>query len=189
MMVVPESLGFRAPNLQPGAHLVDHPTGTDETRIVELTPQPTVAVRLRQPMSDLDLGKLFDLHLPNVAHRIADLGGEAVGAPYGRYHQWGPEDVDVEIGIPVRAPVANLRSLEEAEPGEAAASELPGGRAAVTVHRGTYDGLPQTYERLRGWIGQQGQQPSGAPWESYVDDPSEVEDPGQLRTEVVMPLA
>jgi effector-binding domain-containing protein len=164
-----------------------HPV-PDEPRVVELSPQPTVAARMRHRLAEVDLGKLFDVHLPNVAHRIADLGGEAAGAPYGRYHEFGPEDVDVEIGIPVRAPVANLRPIEEAEPGEPAASELPGGRAAVTIHRGPYDGLPQTYDRLREWIAGQGQAPGIGPWESYVDDPGEVEDPGALRTEVVWPI-
>ncbi|HET6380382.1 MAG TPA: GyrI-like domain-containing protein [candidate division Zixibacteria bacterium] len=161
---------------------------TDGPRIVELTPQPAVAARMRQPLAETDLGQLFDLHLPNVAHRIADLGGEPAGAPFGRYHEFGPADVDVEIGIPVRAPVANLRPIAEAEPGEPAASELPGGRAAVAVHRGPYDGLPQAYERLEQWIAAQGEVPGAGPWESYLDDPGEVQDPSQLRTEIVWPL-
>ncbi|TMB49701.1 MAG: GyrI-like domain-containing protein, partial [Chloroflexi bacterium] len=95
---------------------------------------------------------------------------------------------DVEIGIPVAAPVANLRPLAECEPGEMGSSELPGGRAALTVHEGTYDGLKDTYGRLRDWIHAQGLQDGAGPWESYVNDPSEVDDPAQLRTEVVWPL-
>src|SRR5688572_18759931 len=112
-----------------------------EAEIRELTPQPTAAARITQAMSDLDLAALFDEHLPNIAHRLADMGIEPAGPPYGRYHEFGPDRVDVEIGIPVSAPPPNLRPLAEAEPGEMAASELPGGAAAVTVHRGSYDGL------------------------------------------------
>lgn len=159
-----------------------------EARTVELTPQPTVAIRIQAQVADLDLGALFGQHLPNIADTLANLGGEAAGAPYGRYHEWGDERADVEIGIPVAAPVANLRPLAESEPGEIGGSELPGGLAAVTVHRGTYDKLPAIYGRLHDWIHAQGFDEGPGPWESYVDDPEEVDDPSQLRTEVVWPL-
>ena len=160
----------------------------DGPRIVELTPQPSVAVRMQQPMTELNLAALFDTHLPNIADQIANLGGTPAGPPYGRYHQFGPDQVDVEIGIPVAAPVANLRPLAECEPGEMGSSELPGGEAAVLVHRGSYDGLSDAYDGLHDWIHAQGRDEGPGPWESYVDDPSEVSDPSQLRTEVVWPL-
>lgn len=158
-----------------------------DARIVELEPKPTVAVRVTQPIAELNLGELFDLHLPNVADRIANLGGQANGAPYGRYHEFGPKQVDVEIGVPVAWPVANLRPVTESVPGEVGASELPGGRAAITIHRGTYDTLSQTYDRLHDWLHQQGHPEGAGPWESYVDDPSEVAI-DDLRTEVIWPL-
>ena len=160
----------------------------DGPRIVELTPRPSVAVRMQQPMTELNLAALFDTHLPNIADQIANLGGTPTGPPYGRYHRFGPDQVDVEIGIPVAAPVANLRPLAECEPGEMGSSELPGGEAAVLIHRGSYDSLSGAYDGLHDWIHAQGRDEGSGPWESYVDDPSEVSDPSQLRTEVVWPL-
>jgi effector-binding domain-containing protein len=159
-----------------------------DPRIVELAAMPTLAVRVRQPMAELDLGALFGQHLPALARHLADLGAAPGGPPYGRYHEFGSEWADVEIGLPTAAHVAAMPTLEECEPGEMGLSQLPGGQAALTVHRGSYETLGDSYRRLEAWIGDAGRAAGGAPWESYVDDPEEV-DVAELRTELYWPLA
>jgi effector-binding domain-containing protein len=161
-------------------------TETDP-QIVERAAQPSAAVRLRQPTAELDLASLFATYLPAVAGRLGELGLPPAGAPYGRFHAFGGDEADVEIGFPVATAPTALSPLDDCEPGEVGGSELPAGPVAVAVHRGPYETLGETYRRLEVWIPEQGRSPGAAPWESYVDDPGAVE-PSELRTEVSWPL-
>lgn len=167
--------------------MTDTRTLTD-TRIVELEPQQTAAVRVQQPMGELDLASAFDRFMPLVTEEIGAKGGAIGGPPYGRYHRFGPDVVDVEIGFPVATP-PDLPQLASREPGEVGLSELPGGPVARTVHIGSYDGLSATYDALHEWIhAQPGYDDGVGAWESYVDDPGSGSDLATLRTEVLWPL-
>ena len=68
------------------------------------------------------------------------------------------------------------------------AVELPGGAAAVAIHEGAYDTLPDTHAAIERWLDANGLTSAGAPWETYLTDPGEVPDPKDWRTEVVYPL-
>jgi GyrI-like small molecule binding domain len=160
----------------------------EDPRIVELGARPTIAVRLSIPFSELDLSAVFARELPRLAGHLMGAGGSFGGAPFGRYHAWG-ETVDVEVGTPVAEPLDGQPALAHVPAGVIGASELPGGPAVVAIHRGPYDSLSSTYDALRAWIAGQGRVAGEGPWESYVDDPGEVTDPAQLRTEVTFPLA
>jgi effector-binding domain-containing protein len=159
----------------------------EEPRIVELSVRPTVAVRVQGTANDI--AGMFSDNLPRVFAQVSALGVTLASPAFGRYHQFSDEDVDVEIGVGVGAAPEGLTPLAECEPGGVGASELPGGTAAVAVHRGAYNTLSQTYDRLHEWIHQQGREEGPGPWESYVDDPAVVRDHSLLRTEIVWPLA
>ncbi|MDP9483103.1 MAG: GyrI-like domain-containing protein [Chloroflexota bacterium] len=160
-----------------------------DTAIVQREPEPTVAVRIQQPMDQLDLAGAFGRYLPMVASRVEAEGGTISGPSFGRYHRFGPDVVDVEIGFPVERPPEGLPALGTVEPGEVGVSELPGGPVARTIHLGPYDGLPAAYDALHEWIhAQPGYDDSVGAWESYVDDPGSTDDVATLRTEIVWPL-
>ena len=157
-------------------------------RIVEREPQPTAAVRIQQRMAELDLAAAFNRSLPLVEQKVRDAGGTIAGPSYGRYHRFGPDIVDVEIGFPVNAPVPGLPALEDGESGSVGSSQLPGGSLASTEYVGSYDGLGGVYDRLHDWIhAQPGYDDGPGPWESYLSMPGQAPD-GEPRTEIVWPL-
>jgi effector-binding domain-containing protein len=149
--------------------------------ILELAPQSTVAVRVQAPMEDLDLAALFATHIP----RLMAVANEPRPA-YARYHEFGPTQADIEIGIPVVTEV-QIPSSRDDEPAITAA-HLPGGRVAVVTHHGSYDTLGAAYDALHDWIHDQGFEDGPGPWESYLDDPATVEDVSALRTVLHWPL-
>src|SRR5262245_27719360 len=139
-------------------------------------------------MAGIDVGALIHQHLPTVMGTVQQSGARPAGAPYVRYHQWGGEQADLEIGFPVASAVGGLSSAGANPSGQVGTSELPGGPAALAVHHGPYDQLGATYSALHDWIHAQGREDGPGPWESYVDDPGTVADPADVRTEVYWPL-
>jgi effector-binding domain-containing protein len=163
----------------------------DTETTVETTdrhPQQSIAIRSVVPMSALDIGAMFDEYATRLASYTSESGIEAVGAPYARYREFGPERADVEIGLPVDA---DLPHLEDLEPNEViGVSELPGGRIARVLHVGAYDGLGSAYQGIESFMSEHGLKPADAPWESYLVLPDAAHgDPDRLRTEVCWPIA
>jgi effector-binding domain-containing protein len=85
----------------------------------------------------------------------------------------------IEICWPVAAPFVG--------DGEVYGTELAGGPAAVTVHRGPYAEIGPAYHTVSGWIADHGHELAGGPREVYLNDPGQV-DEGELLTEVQWPI-
>ena len=104
------------------------------------------------------------------------------GPPYTAYYSADSTEaeVDREVGIPVDEPI---------EPaGRVAYTVIPGGLVAATVHSGRYEDVAPAYRALGEWVQEHGHETSGPPREVYLTDPSQVRDPGALRTEILWPI-
>jgi len=157
-----------------------------DLEVRRLTPQATITVRLESAPDGISA--VFDSDLRRVGARMEGVGAVMAGPPFARYDHIGPDRMDVEIGAPiVAAPAARVRAAGQAD-GVIGASSPPAGEAAVVVHTGSFDTLPDTYDRLKATIETAGRIPGVGPWEVYLTDPERVPDPADWLTEVVWPL-
>lgn len=144
----------------------------------QLDPRPALVIRRKVASSQIaaTLGQV----LPRVMMHAQQAGIALAGQPFTRYTQTGVGMMTIEAGMPTASPVAGAGEIE--------AITLPGGPAAVAIHRGPYQRLPETHGVIERWIDEQRLTAAGAPWEVYVTDPGQVPDPAEWQTEVVYPL-
>lgn len=153
----------------------------------EVTEQPVLVGRCRAPRSGIaaSIGEV----LPRVFQHAQAHGIALTGPPFVRYLDPGPDTMTFEPGMPV-APITDAAGSDDARSEAGLALEvLPGGTVVTTVHVGPYETLHEAYAAVERWITDAGLTAAGAPWESYLTDPTTVPDPADWKTEVVWPVA
>jgi effector-binding domain-containing protein len=126
------------------------------------------------------IGPTYQRLIAAVRAHLASSGIEAAGPAFGRYLEYRPDRVDMEVGVPVSKP--------QEDAGDVTAGELPGGRVVSTWHVGAYTKLGAAYRALEEHLADQGLEAAGPPWEVYERGPAEDPDSATWRTEVVQPV-
>lgn len=147
--------------------------------IVRIPSYPAVVVSAT--CRNHEIGETLMRVLPRALEQAVRNDAAISGPPFARYLCWREHDCDLEGGLPVAHSVPSE--------GEVRAAQIGGCTAAKTVHTGPYSGLSEAHRAAIAWIEQHGYRVAGSPWESYIDDPSEVADPSHLRTEVFWPIS
>lgn len=149
-------------------------------KLETLSAQPVASIRLEIDASQVS-ATLATL-LPEVGRALAGQHAEFAGPPFSRYHSIDTArgKIDLEAGIPVKAPIQAS--------GRVKPSELPGGRAAMTWHVGSYHELQKSYDRLGAWLAQEKLIARGGFWEIYWTDPGLEPDPSTWRTQLYWPV-
>lgn len=126
---------------------------SEPVEIVELRPQR--AVVMRRTVARHHLGEFFMEVYPKISAAITAAGATQAGPPYSRYYNEDPSAFDVEAGIPFTGANPSGKDMR--------VIELPGGRAAKTLHIGSYETLHTEYTRIGGWAEQGGVRLAGGP--------------------------
>ena len=149
----------------------------------ELTAQPVLVVRRRIKRSEI-AATIAEV-LPSIFVYAQRHGIALTGHPFARYSEIGAGLITIEPGMRI----AEGAGPSGAETGEVVQDALPAGPAAVTVHCGPYDQLPDACAAVQQWIEAEGLTPGASFWESYVTDPGEVPDPKDWKTEIFWPVS
>ncbi|HET7337936.1 MAG TPA: GyrI-like domain-containing protein [Candidatus Dormibacteraeota bacterium] len=147
------------------------PTLTVEVR--DTKPQPYLGKRLRAPLTAV--GSEVQAGFASLYARLTNIAVQPVGPPF--LIADAPKDgyLDMELGAPCARPVQASDGFDGAM--------LPGGKVAVTVHRGAYDAIDKVYTALAEWMSSNGVSPNGPPREVYLSGPGE-----EPVTELVWPI-
>ncbi|MBD0711479.1 MULTISPECIES: GyrI-like domain-containing protein [unclassified Streptomyces] len=148
-------------------------------RVVRQEPVTTAVVRGQ--ISLPELRGFFDTSFGTLGRVFHDQRITPLGAAFGLYRGSLGDRTDLEVGFVTDHAV-------RAEDGVVAAT-LPEGRVARTTHRGAFDGLGASWERLGTWMRDRGLAPGAERWEVYVTRPSPDMDPRDLRTELNWTIA
>lgn len=152
--------------------------------IHDRAPQPTLSIR--QTIAPDDLIRFQGESLHALWRLLHERAAAPAGPPFVRYHTFGGEQTDVEVGVPVDGDVAGQAQITR--------GELPAGRAVVAVHEGGHDRLAEAYQAIEQALPTHGAA-DGPAWEVYewIDlsqepDPSRWPAPADWRTQIVQPI-
>lgn len=151
----------------------------DTPQIVTTTEQPTAAIRLTVPRTDIQ--KVMMPAHQELFSTLAAQGISPTGPWLNRHLRMDPATFDFELSVPVDRPVAPS--------GRVAPSRLPAARVARTVYHGGYEGLGAAWGEFVSWIEREGLEPKGELWEVYTAGPETGADPSGWRTELNQPIA
>lgn len=118
------------------------------------------------------LGPVFQYAMTN--------GIELRSPPTTLYVEWGPGMVTMEAGMMIGTAVTPPEGIQIAI--------LPAGEAAVAIHTGPYDGLPDAHAAIEQFVAEHALEKAGAPREIYLTDPGEVPDPKDWKTQIIWPV-
>jgi effector-binding domain-containing protein len=147
-----------------------------QVALVNAEPTIIAAVAIRTTFVDLPKRIRSCYDVVYAAIRAAKLTPQ--GHNVAVYRNVARGEADVEIGVQVSAPFADL--------GEVVCRQTPAGRAATMTYLGPYAGLPGAHAALADWIRRSDLIPGAVSWEVYGDWN---DDPAQLRTDVFHLLA
>ncbi len=145
------------------------------------TRRPEAAVVTDVTTDHAHLGDAFDAAFHELVAYMKRHGIEPTGPGFAVYHEVSPnEPWHTTVGFPVKDPGPGENGIH--------AWELPGGKVAVIVHEGPYEGLAERWSELGEWLRTHHLTPAAAPWESYLVEDSTEPEPARWRTEIVWPV-
>ncbi len=142
--------------------------------IVQTSAQSAAIIRLTIPREEIR--NVMGPGMAELMSAVAAQGLTPAGPVFSHHLRMDPAIFDMEIGVPVTAPVSAAGRVE--------AGQLPAATVARTVYHGSYENLGPAWGELNAWITAEGHTPAPDLWESYLAGPESNPDPDTWRTEL-----
>ncbi len=139
--------------------------------------QPILSIRVKTPLKMLP--QLIGQNYMKIMEYLGKIGAEPAGAPFTAYYNLDMENLDVEMGFPVAAPLPGS--------GEILAGEIKSGKVVSALYKGPYAGMESAYNEIFRVIAESQVEMAGVYYEYYFNSPDEVPE-SELLTKIVIPL-
>jgi len=123
-----------------------------------------------------DMPRYMDPAIQEIMKALKDQGVQPTGPMFSYHHRRPSDTFDFELGFPV---VKAIKPM-----GRVVSGTLPAEKVVRSVYHGPYEELGRAWGELQAWVREQKIAESGRFWECYLDNPAEVEDPKDYRTEL-----
>jgi len=144
--------------------------------------EPQIAAAIKKTsisMGDFP-GVLDDMSAKLMKH-LSDNGKTMIGAPYLAYMNMSEDysSFDIEWGFPVAEPIP--------ETDEIYMSQTFGGKAITAIHKGKYNEVEATYNKVMEYQKENSLESTGVWYDYYLNDPDTVAE-SELLTQVLFPI-
>ncbi|MFW5784890.1 MAG: GyrI-like domain-containing protein [Chitinispirillaceae bacterium] len=146
--------------------------------VTELAQSPALSISAKCPVQTLP--SVIGESLGKMRTYLDEIGEKPAGPPYLLYFNQDMQNLDVEIGLPVRKA---LRGLDEIE-----SNMTLGGSVASCIYEGPYEGMQSAYAQLDEYLKKERLTPKGIACEVYLNDPGQTP-PEKLQTRIMFALA
>ena len=142
--------------------------------VITTTEQRAATIHL--VISGRDMAKYMDPAIQEIIQALTDQGLQPAGPMFSYHHRRPGDTFDFEIGFPVS------KSVNEA--GRVKNSALPGAKVVRAVYQGPYERMGDAWRELQDWVRERKLPEDGRFFERYLNNPDEVKDPKDYRTEL-----
>jgi effector-binding domain-containing protein len=150
---------------------------------VEVRQSPLIYVEASCGTDEREIQATFASAFARLTSFVAKHRLEPDGPPRTINHEWGESGYRFDAAIPLPA-VPDIQ-VPVGSPVRVKSSYA--GKALRVVHRGAYDGMRATYDRLFACAAAYGFEPAGPPWDEFVNDPGDFPE-ADLLTQIYLPV-
>lgn len=134
--------------------------------VIEASPQPILFVSGSSSQASEDVAAALAEAFLELSAFLKDRGISRSGQPMAITRAWDENGFQFDAAVPVDAAVPALQ-------GRLQNGFSPGGKAARIIHRGGYETILESYEKLAAYMAAHRLQEGGLSWEHYISDPAE----------------